>query len=390
MNLTFTLSAAEAFRIGNLSIEWYGIILTGAMLSCLVYAIFECPRIGLTKDDALELFLWIIPLAIVFARFIYVIVRPEEYFPWHSWSDFVHAIAIWEGGITIIGGLLGGILGGVIFWFRHRDKCTIPQLIDMIAPTLLLAQSLGRWGNFVNQEAYGLAIPQGFPTGLPFSVYIDHCGSSLCNCGGVGGWHYATFLYEAIWNFVGAIIFYVIWRKNKKFPGILGFLYLFWYNLIRALLEYLRIDAVPETQILCYTIFPIALVLGIVYVVLKSIHDKVKKKIDLGEEIDESKAEYKIYKFVAFVWKKISLNTIGKPVENQDAVAISEMNGKIVKEYASYLDMKADEERFRLEIAEKNRIAVEEARRAAIKAEAERIEKEKQDKANKKNKSVKR
>lgn len=345
MNLTFAFSAAEAFRIGNLSIEWYGIILTLAMLSCLVYGLFEGRRINLSKDDVLELFLWIIPLAIVFARFLYVIVRPEEYFPWNSWSDFVHAIAIWEGGITIIGGLIGGILGGVIFWFRHRDKCTIPQLIDLIAPTLLLAQSLGRWGNFVNQEAYGLAVPAGFPHGLPFSVYIDYCGSSLCNCGGAGGWHYATFLYEAIWTFVGAVVFYVIWRKNKKFPGILGFLYLFWYNLIRALLEYLRIDAVPETQILCYVIFPLSLALGIVYVVLKSVHDKVKSKLDAGEVVDVDRADYKIYKFVAFVWKKISLNKIGQPIIDEDRINIEDMKGSVVAEFDSYEIMKASENR---------------------------------------------
>ena len=77
-----------AFEIGNLSVKWYGIIITLAMLLCLVYAMIEFKRLGLKSDDALEAFLWIIPIAVVFARIFYIMVRPEEYFPWNSWDDF--------------------------------------------------------------------------------------------------------------------------------------------------------------------------------------------------------------------------------------------------------------------------------------------------------------
>lgn len=293
-----------AFEIGNLSVKWYGIIITLAMLLCLVYAMIEFKRLGLKSDDALEAFLWIIPIAVVFARIFYIMVRPEEYFPWNSWDDFVHAIAIWDGGITIVGGVFGGIIGGIIFWYRHRDKVTVPELIDVIVPTLLLAQSIGRWGNFINQEAYGAAISAGFPEFFPFSVYIEHCTAPGCTCGGAG-WHYATFIYEAAWNFIGAVGFYFVWRLGKKFRGVLGFAYLFWYFLIRGLMEYLRMDAVPITQVLCFVVFPIALALGILYIAFKAVYNKVRARIENGEEIDTNKADYKIYKFVAHLWKKI-------------------------------------------------------------------------------------
>lgn len=293
-----------AFEIGNLSVKWYGIIITLAMLLCLVYAMIEFKRLGLKSDDALEAFLWIIPIAVVFARIFYIMVRPEEYFPWNSWDDFVHAIAIWDGGITIVGGVFGGIIGGIIFWYRHRDKVTAPELIDVIVPTLLLAQSIGRWGNFINQEAYGAAISAGFPEFFPFSVYIEHCTAPGCTCGGAG-WHYATFIYEAAWNFVGAVGFYFVWRFGKKFRGVLGFAYLFWYFFIRGLMEYLRMDAVPITQVLCFVVFPVALVLGVLYIAFKAVYDNVRAKIEKGEEIDTNKSDYKIYKFVAHLWKKI-------------------------------------------------------------------------------------
>ena len=82
------------------------------------------------------------------------------------------------------------------------------------------------------------------------------------------GWFAATFFYEMVWNFIGAVIFYAIWRKNKRFPGILGFCYFFWYFLGRAWLEELRIDAVPVTQVACIVVVPVALVLGLAYVLI--------------------------------------------------------------------------------------------------------------------------
>lgn len=259
-----------AFRIGSLTVEWYGIILTTAILLGLLYVMHEAPRVGLNKDDMLELFLWAIPLAVIFARLVYIVPRAEQYFPWDSWDAFVNAWAIWEGGITIIGGILGGVIGGLIFWTRHRKQVKFGQLVDLVMPVLLFCQAFGRWGNFINQEAFGVAITNPNLQWFPFAVFIDSAA------GFADGWYAATFFYEMVYNFIGAAIFFIVWRKNKKYPGILGFAYVAWYFLIRALLEYIRLDAVPETQILSFILFPLAIAGGVAYILIRNRQLKTK------------------------------------------------------------------------------------------------------------------
>lgn len=113
-----------AFRIGNLEVRWYGLIITCAMVLGLIILIFMAKKKGISSDDTLELFLWVIPLGIVFARIIYVFANNKEYgyFPIESWDDFVNCIAIWDGGITIYGGMVGGVLGAFIFCKRKKSN----------------------------------------------------------------------------------------------------------------------------------------------------------------------------------------------------------------------------------------------------------------------------
>ncbi|MEG2273743.1 MAG: prolipoprotein diacylglyceryl transferase [Clostridia bacterium] len=280
--MEFCLSAIDkiAFRIGSVEVAWYGIILVSAMILGLVYIMIECKRIGLTSDDAVELFLWIIPLAIVFARVFYVVVRPEEYFPWNNVDDFVHAIAIWDGGITIIGGIVGGFLGICAFTYRKRKKTNIGSVIDLIIPPLLTGQIIGRLGNFVNQEAFGVHISNPLFQKFPFAVYIDNPSgieADKMNLYKGEGWYAATCFYEMAWNLVGLAIAYGIWRKNKKYPGILAAFYLVWYLFGRGMLEFIRLDAVPVTQVMCFTLIPIALVFGLIYIIYRNGYLSFKK-----------------------------------------------------------------------------------------------------------------
>ena len=136
-----------AFRIGNLEVRWYGLIITCAMVLGLIILIFMAKKKGISSDDTLELFLWVIPLGIVFARVIYVFANNKEYgyFPIESWDDFVNCIAIWDGGITIYGGMVGGVLGALIFCKRKKIK--LGTILDMLVPIVLLCQAIGRWGN---------------------------------------------------------------------------------------------------------------------------------------------------------------------------------------------------------------------------------------------------
>ncbi|HRR90519.1 MAG TPA: prolipoprotein diacylglyceryl transferase, partial [Eubacteriales bacterium] len=185
--MEFLLAAINrvAFSIGSLTVEWYGLILTSAMVIGLIYIIREGKRIDLKPDDSLELFLWIIPLAVIFARLLYVLVRPDEYLPVKTWDDFVNFIAIWEGGITIIGGILGGVIGGIIFSLIRKRN--FGKVADLIIPALLLGQAIGRWGNFINQEAFGVAISNPALQWFPFAVYIDSPFAGVAE-----GWYAAT------------------------------------------------------------------------------------------------------------------------------------------------------------------------------------------------------
>ncbi len=275
----------EAFRIGSLSVEWYGLIIVIGMIVGLAYACWQSKKVGLTPDDIIELFLWLIPLAIVFARLLYVLPRFDEYFGnngLQGWEKFVNIIAIWKGGITIIGGLLGGLIGAVFFSLRHKKQTNFLNVVDLVVVPVFLGQIIGRWGNFVNQEAFGLPITNKALQFFPFGVYITDANGVSGDfktivdqhiaAGGGGNWFCATFFYEGVWNAIGVAIAVALWRKDyqKKYPGILMIFYLFWYCLGRFWLEFLRMDAVPVTKTACIIVSVIALVIGIVYVIARN------------------------------------------------------------------------------------------------------------------------
>lgn len=288
--MTNLLSAIDriAFRIGSIEVAWYGILIVLGMLTGLLIVVSQVKRINLNFDDAVEFFLWVIPIAVVMARLLYVMVRPEEYFNSADWKEnstdaFVRMIAIWDGGITIIGGILGGLVGVILFWIRKRKKANFGQIVDLIVPALLVGQLFGRVGNFINQEAFGKpASMLGIPEKFPFSVYIDNPSGVEPEYrdlvySNTPGWFAATFFYEMCWNAIGAAIAFVVWRKNKRYPGILAFFYFFWYFLGRGLLEYVRIDAVPITQIACFVIVPLAVVLAGAFILVCENHMAFKK-----------------------------------------------------------------------------------------------------------------
>jgi len=279
-----------AFSIGSIEVKWYALFIVFSMIIGLTYVCVECKKINLNTDDAVELFLWVIPLAIVFARIMYIIPgRVDEYFPWNSWSDFVRFIAIWEGGLTIIGGIVGGVLGGIFFTLRHRKQCNFGNVADLVVVPLLSGQIIGRLGNFVNQEAFGLPITDSRFHSFPFGVYINRPSGvedkfrdevyGHIAAGGGGNWFCATFFYEMCWNFIGLMFCLVFWKKgkHKKYPGFMLIFYFFWYMLGRLWLEFLRMDAGPVTKVLCGVVSPIAALLGAAYLLFCNSRDSYKR-----------------------------------------------------------------------------------------------------------------
>ena len=218
---------STALIVSGLSIHWYGVIIALGMGLAVWLAARREARLGLEKETALNLALLGIPAAIVGARLYYVA------FSWQAYAgDPVKALYIWEGGMAIYGGIIGGVLAGFIY--ARVKKQPFLRLADLAAPSIALGQAIGRWGNFVNQEAYGAAATAAWQRHFPVSVFIQADGL----------WHYATFFYESAWCFliVAALLFAE--RKGRfRRDGELFGTYVFLYALERALVEGLRTDS---------------------------------------------------------------------------------------------------------------------------------------------------
>ncbi len=230
-----------AFSIFGVGITWYGIILTTAMVLAVFLSMKFGKSQGFREDDFLDIGLAALPTAIVFARAYYVIFNLDMY------SSFAEMINIRQGGLAIHGGLIGGALAGILVAYFKGMR--IIKAADVIAPFIALAQSIGRWGNFVNQEAYGR------PTNLPWAITIN--GTKV----------HPTFLYESIWDF---LIFALLIRlsKNKKFDGQITALYMILYSVGRFFIEGLRTDSLMLGSLRAAQIASIVMIVAGVAIIL--------------------------------------------------------------------------------------------------------------------------
>lgn len=218
-----------ALDLGLITIYWYGLIIgLGAFLGYLI-ANREAIKRGLPKDMFADLLLYAIPIAIVSARLYYVI------FKWDYYSQNPGEIlAIWEGGLAIHGGLIGALITGYIF--AKKRGVSFWKLADIAAPSILLGQAIGRWGNFMNQEAHGGPVAVEFLENLRLPQFIiDQMF--------INGQHYhPTFLYESLWSLVGVAILLYLRRFNFR-RGELFFSYVIWYSFGRFFIEGMRTDS---------------------------------------------------------------------------------------------------------------------------------------------------
>lgn len=220
-----------AFTVFGNEIRWYAIILTTAMIIGLIGAILEAKRRKLNSDFVFEIFIVCVPVAVIFARLFYVVFNPTKYFPINNIGDFKELFAIHHGGLTIIGAVFGAMLGGR--FVGKRNKMKLVELMDFGFPFLILGQALGRWGNYINQEAFGQVVVNDAFQRFPFAVYIERLNE----------WHHATFFYEMILNLIGFAVLYTLSRKATK-RGLVASFYFVWYGLTRFFMEFLRTDAV--------------------------------------------------------------------------------------------------------------------------------------------------
>ncbi|HDA7358375.1 TPA: prolipoprotein diacylglyceryl transferase [Staphylococcus aureus] len=233
MGIVFNYIDPVAFNLGPLSVRWYGIIIAVGIL--LGYFVAQCALVkaGLHKDTLVDIIFYSALFGFIAARIYFVI------FQWPYYAENPsEIIKIWHGGIAIHGGLIGGFIAGVIVC---KVKNLNPfQIGDIIAPSIILAQGIGRWGNFMNHEAHGGPVSRAFleqlhlPNFIIENMYIN------------GQYYHPTFLYESIWDVAGFIILVNI-RKHLKL-GETFFLYLTWYSIGRFFIEGLRTDSLMLTS----------------------------------------------------------------------------------------------------------------------------------------------
>ena len=222
-SLGLEFDPARSLQIGPLSIYFYGLIIAIGLGLAAVYGLRRCKQFGLKQDDVIDGALMIIPFAVLCARLYYCIFQWDMYK-----SNPISIFYIWEGGLAIYGGVLGAILGIIVF--AKVKKLSLPAILDIVALGFLIGQSIGRWGNFFNREAFG-----GDATGfLRMGLYNNYTMS----------WeiHHPTFLYESLWNAVGFIALHFL-SKKRQYDGQIALGYAAWYGLGRAMIEGLRTDS---------------------------------------------------------------------------------------------------------------------------------------------------
>lgn len=233
----------EAFHIGDvISVKWYALFIVTGMLLSLFIATKRVKRIKVTSDEMMVLFLIAIPMAIIFARIGSVFANYKDYIYDYSGNllpakeVFLSMIDITRGGLTILWGVPGGVLGGLI-WAKvyKRSFKDFVKMADIVLPTALLAQAIGRWGNFMNQELFGLPVTNPNLQFLPYAVYITQ------NPAVPTGWYMATFFYEMVANILGFILLSII-CKRIKMNGFGSLMYAGTYTLIRGILEFVRLE----------------------------------------------------------------------------------------------------------------------------------------------------
>lgn len=245
-----------AFEIGALSVQWYGILIVLGAAIGYVIAAREAKKHGYPDDLFADLLIWAIPIAIVSARLYYVIFQFDYYA-----QNPAQIIAIWEGGLAIHGGLIGAVITAIVF--AKRRGYSFWKLADIAAPSIILGQAIGRWGNFMNQEAYGGEVSRAFLENLMLPDWIiDQMFIE-------GAYHHPTFLYESIWNVLGfALLVFVLRRMNLR-RGNLFLTYVIWYSFGRFFIEGMRTDSLMIGDLLqTAQIISVVLIAGAIFLMI--------------------------------------------------------------------------------------------------------------------------
>lgn len=256
-----------AFSIGeSFSVMWYGVVIALGMLMAIAYACYRCKQHGIKIDDLVDIAIFTIFFGVIGARLYYVIFNPTNF---KTLGDILN---LRSGGLAIYGGIIAGALTIVVVCLVK--KISWLQLFDCAGPGVMLAQAMGRWGNFFNGEAYGSMVEKGHPLyfmrmGLiSENTYLDFNTTQMV-------YVHPCFLYESLWNILGFVLINLIYKK-KKFDGQNALYYIAWYGFGRMFIEGLRTDAlyigqtgIRVSQLLGFLLFAVAtalIIMGLIYV----------------------------------------------------------------------------------------------------------------------------
>jgi phosphatidylglycerol:prolipoprotein diacylglycerol transferase len=274
-----------AFSLFGINVNWYGLIITCGMILAVLYALWHAKHEGVKSDHIIDLALALIFCGVIGARLYYVIMEFDQYLVtggtfWQNLGGTLYnCIAIWNGGLAIYGGIIAGFLAALVVACAKRIP--FPVIADIAGPAVMVGQIIGRWGNFVNVEAFGAETTLPWRMGV---LYSFNDGVSFVSEKFV----HPTFIYESLWNLVGLILITYFYKK-KKFHGQMFLTYMTWYGFGRMLIEGLRADSLYVGSIrISQLVGFVTFVIGVVLMVYNL--RKIKKKA-LSEKTDEEVSE---------------------------------------------------------------------------------------------------
>ena len=278
-----------AFKIGSVEIKWYALCIMLGFALAIVYVLVQGKKQGFKSDTFIDLAIIAMVFGLIGARLYYVLFRLDQYI-----KDPISILYIWKGGLAIYGGVILAVLAS--FVYCRVKKQPFLKLADIAAPALLIGQGIGRWGNFFNQEAFG--VNTGLPWGMTGNIVAENIRSEAADIKDRFGILldsskpvHPTFLYESLWCLLGVLVLWLFYKKFKKFDGEVALAYCAWYGFERMFVEGLRTDSlilfanVRISQVVAAVTFITAVVLIIVFRIKSKRGKRVKP---LSPEDDDS------------------------------------------------------------------------------------------------------
>ena len=252
LGLEFNINPV-AFSIGSFHVYWYGIIIAAGFLLALIYASFSCKKMNIDINRLFDVVIVGLIAGVIFARLFYVVFYPGDKY----WKNPLEIFQIHDGGLAIYGGIIGAVVIGSLMAKLRKLKVT--AVLDIAALGFLIGQCVGRWGNFINQEAFGSA------TELPWGMHSENTAAV------VDGNVHPCFLYESLLCLLGFVLLHFFTRRFRRYDGQTFLLYIVWYGACRFFIEGLRTDIliIPGTGLRVSQVIAAACVVaGIILLVL--------------------------------------------------------------------------------------------------------------------------